>query len=339
MLLECCPLLLNPNLVDAFRDTLYAGKYNLLFGSGVSLKSRNRYGEPLRGTEQLREDICKLTGAHSSTSLSRAYGLLTSKQRQSELVDKYSRCQPGEELSPLRQCLWKRIFTFNVDDVIENLYNCGDCAQELKVLNYDSEFEPDTDKSELQCVHLHGHVKEAKKGFVFSYNEYARVLQGNNPWMLLLCEVLPAESFIISGTSFNEIDLEYYSARRTSSTPIRGRGPSLLVEPNPDAATRADCEKYNLTLVEAEFGQFLAWIDQSFPNRPSAHKLLVPRVDDLFRSMIDPAILLRFFSDFELVLPNTVTKRLTASRAYMYGAEPTWIDIKRKFQRPISPNS
>ena len=152
------------------------------------------------------------------------------------------------------------------------------------------------------------------------------MLQGNNPWMLLLCEILPSESFIIAGTSLNEVDVEYYLTRRTSSTPRRGRGPSLLVEPNPDAATRADCERYDLTLVEAGFGQFLAWIEQTFPNCPSAHRLIVPPVTDLFRSTIAPATLLRFFSDFELV-PTRTAAESSPTRAYMYGAEPTWSDI------------
>ena len=79
--------------------------------------------------------------------------------------------------------------------------------------------------------------------------------------------------------------------------------------------------------MRADFGQFLAWLDHTFPERPTARKLVVPPVDDLFRSEITPSALLRFFSDFELVTPRTkVTNGLP--RAYMYGAEPTWSDIE-----------
>ena len=226
--------MLDKELIGSFRHTLFAGKYNLLLGSGVSLSSRDRNGAFLRGTEKLRQDICELTGARAGTSLSRAYSLLTEQQRRAELIDRYSNCQPGEELFPLHKCLWKRIFTFNIDDVIESLYcDAGETAQKLTTFNFDSPFEPDTDVSELQCIHLHGYAREPEKGFVFSHNEYARILQGNNPWMMLLSEILPCESFVIAGASLNEVDLEYYLARRTSSSPRRGRGPSLLVEPNP----------------------------------------------------------------------------------------------------------
>ena len=319
--------MLDPSLVESFRDTLFAGKYNLLLGSGVSLPSRDRHGALLRSAEQLRTHICQVTGAHSGTSLARAYGLLSEQQRNAELVDKYSHCRPGPELVPLRQCLWKRIFTLNIDDVIENLYRRGNRTQELVTLNFDSAFEPDTDLPEVQCIHLHGYAGQPSSGFVFSHNEYARVLHGNNPWMLLLCEILPSEPFIIAGTSFNDIDLEYYLARRTSSTPRRGRGPSVLVEPNPDAATLADCERYDLTLVKAEFGQFLTWIAETFPNRPSPQTLIVPAVKDLFRSTIAAPALLRFFSDFELVAVGR-GRDDKMPKAYMYGAEPTWSDIE-----------
>src|SRR5450631_3205514 len=105
------------NLARSFRDTLLAGGYNLLVGSGISLDSRNGRGELLRSAEQLRVDLCGLTGARANTSLTRAYALLTKPQIQAEIVDKFVSCKPGPSLHSLPQFLWRRIFTFNVDDV------------------------------------------------------------------------------------------------------------------------------------------------------------------------------------------------------------------------------
>jgi hypothetical protein len=56
-------------LTKAFEDTLLAGGYNLLVGSGISLDSRNGRGEPLRSADQLRRDLCKLTGVGETTTL------------------------------------------------------------------------------------------------------------------------------------------------------------------------------------------------------------------------------------------------------------------------------
>ena len=315
----------------AFRDSLFAGNYNLLLGSGISLNSRNDQGELLRGSEQLREDLCAVSGARPTTSLSRAYSLLTPQQRQAELVGKYRNCHPGAELRPLSRYLWKRAFTFNIDDVLEVLYSQGEGIQQLISLNFDSTFEPDTSLSELHCVHLHGYVHKPGPGFVFSHSEYARVMHGNNPWMLLLSEILPSEAFVIAGASLDEVDLEYYLARRTASTPRRGRGPSLLIEPDPDAATEADCKKYDLTLVKAEFGEFLAWLAGTLPEPPSPTALVVPQGESIFRTKVPAPTELRFFSDFELVRGEHIASSTAGGGSgpspYMYGAEPTWQDI------------
>lgn len=326
--------MLDAALLPAFRESLLSGKYNLLLGAGVSLTSRNRAGLLLRSTEQLRLDLCKATGAHPTAALPRVYGLLQPDQVRTEIVNRYSGCTPGPELGPLKRYVWKRIFTFNVDDVIESLYE-RDAQQDLISLNFDSSFEPDTDKSELQCIHLHGHVARPGSGFVFSHNEYVRFMRGINPWMLMLSQLLATDAFIIAGTSLNEIDLEYYLSHRTDGTPRKSRGPALLIEPYPDAATEADCRRYGLVLVRATFGEFLAWVVSEMPSPPTVRDLTVPSLKGIFSEDLPPKDLLRFFSDFELVSGANVPKA-TVPSPYLYGGDPTWqevaqhLDIERK---------
>ncbi len=146
----------------------------------------------------------------------------------------------------------------------------------------------------------------------------------------MLSEILATEPFIIAGTSLNEINLEYYLSHRNSATPRRGRGPSLLIEPSPDVATRADCERYGLTLVPTTFGDFLEWLHARFPSPPTLTDLVVPDVSSLFSGGLSSPQLLRFFSDFELVaaadqpLPS-------APSAFLYGREPDWQDLNQHF--------
>jgi hypothetical protein len=229
--------------MQAFSDTLLGGNYNLLLGSGVTLDSRNGHGEFLRSAENLRQDLCKMTGARDTTMLTRVYPLLTPEQIQRELVDRFAKCSPGQSMESVPRFLWRRIFTFNIDDVIENLYSHPSNKQKLVPLNFDAEFEPTPERTELQAIHLHGWVQKPNSGFVFSLNEYAQSMRALNPWMHLLSEILATEPFIIAGTSLNEVDLEYYLSHRNPSTPRRGRGPSLLIEPSPDVVTRKDCER------------------------------------------------------------------------------------------------
>lgn len=92
-------------VLPAFRDTLLSGSYNLLLGSGTTLDSHNGRGELLRSTEQLRRDLCTLTGAPGTTSLTRAYALLTPQQRHAELVERFAKCTPGPTLASLPRFL------------------------------------------------------------------------------------------------------------------------------------------------------------------------------------------------------------------------------------------
>lgn len=311
----------------ALRDTLLKGGYNLLLGSGVTLDSHNSLGEPLRSSEQLRRDLCTVTGAPATTSLTRAYALLQPDLRRNELTQRFAGCQPGPSVESLPRFLWRRLFTFNIDDVLENLYEGGtERKQVLVPLNFDAAFEPTPERNELHAVHLHGWVRQAEAGYVFSASEYVRVMSTLNPWMHLLSEILATESFIIAGTSLNEIDLEYYLSHRTQKTPRRGRGPSLLVEPNPDVVTRADCDRYGLILVPATYGEFMKWLCAEFPSPPSLADLVVPDISTLFSERPEPHKLLRFFSDFELVAATELPLSGIPS-AFLYGREPQWSDL------------
>ncbi|HEX3354416.1 MAG TPA: SIR2 family protein [Terriglobales bacterium] len=319
-------MMISKDLLPAFRDTLLGGSYNLLLGSGITLDSRNGHGELLRSAESLRHDLCKLTGAGDTTLLTRVYPLLSPQQIQRELVDRFSNCKPGLSVENMPHFLWRRLFTFNIDDVIENLYAPSGNKQKLVALNFDAEFEPTPDRTELQAIHLHGWVQKPASGFVFSLNEYAQTMRAMNPWMHLLSEILATEPFIIAGTSLNEIDLEYYLSHRNPATPRRGRGPSLLIEPNPDVVTRKDCERFGLTLVSEKFGAFMQWLHQEFPSPPSVADLLVPDIAGLFSTGLSPNNLLRFFSDFELVVAADRPLFRTPS-PFLYGREPQWIDL------------
>lgn len=314
-------------LMPAFRETLLTGSYNLLLGSGISLDSRNGRDRFLRSSERLRLDLCAATRAPDKTPLTRVCALLTPQQVREELVEQYSDCEPGLSVTNLPLFIWRRAFSFNIDDVLENLYEAtATRKQTLIPLNFDSSFEPTPEKGLLHAVHLHGWVRQPSSGFVFAASEYARVMTSMNPWMHLLSEILATEPFIIAGTSLNEIDLEYYLSYRNSATPRRGRGPSLLIEPNPDVVTRSDCDRYGLLLVPATFQQFMDWLRNEFPTPPSVFDLMVPDASMLFAAPPTSAQLLRFFSDFELVAATDRPLSTTPS-PFLYGREPQWDDL------------
>jgi len=218
------------------------------------------------------------------------------------------------------------MFTFNIDDVLENLYESDDAKQKLVPLNFDAPLEPTPNRMELLAVHLHGWVRQPSAGYVFSSSEYVRVMKGLNPWMHLLSEILATEPFIIAGTSLNEVDLEYYLSYRTSATPRRGRGPSLLIEPNPDSVTSTDCKRHGLELVPATFGEFMDWLHSEFPSPPHVADLVVPDTSTMFSDRPSPQELIVFLSDCEPVQAADLPLPGVPSR-FLYGREPEWRDL------------
>jgi hypothetical protein len=331
--------MISDSLFEQIKPTLIAGGYNLLLGSGVCNGSKNGRGESLRSSEDLRKKLCQLKAIPDTTTLQRAYSLLDDAERQREIVDHYSKCKPHASLLPLPNFIWRRLFTFNVDDVLENLFRAerSSAKQVLFPLNYDVPFEPTPDRKRLHAIHLHGWVGKRESGFVFSYAEYARVMSSSNAWMHLLAEILATESFIIAGTSLNEVDLEYYLSHRSDATPRRFSGPSLLIEPYPDAASKSDCARHGLTLVNATFGEFLAWLRQKLPAPPTLYDLVVPDVARLFPDKAIAPQLLRFFSDFKVVEAGDAPKS-SAPSAFLYGRAPTLGDLNQHIDIQRSDN-
>lgn len=68
--------------------------------------------------------------------------------------------------------------------------------------------------------------------------------------MLTLSQLIRTETFIVAGTSFDEIDVEYYLEQRSQKT-IRGDiPPSILIEPYPTKLTEMLCENHQFCLFE-----------------------------------------------------------------------------------------
>jgi len=311
------------------KETLFAGRYNLLLGAGCTLDSRDQHGNPLMGGEKLRLHLCKLKGVKESTPLSKVSQLLSDAERKQQLTDRYLGCKAGPTVCRLPRFVWKHAFTFNIDDALEVAYQAtAQRKQSIVPINFDSLYETFSSRYELPAIHLHGFARQPEKGYVFSLAQYANVTRGLNPWMHVLSELLGSESFIIAGTSLAEPDLEFYLSGRTPTSPRSDRGPSILVEPNPDAITEDDCKRHGLLLVKATLLEFLEWLEAQLGPAPSLEQLTLPAFDQLFARPPDKLRQIGFFSSFQLVKEvEPLSKAEAAISSFFYGRPPTWKDL------------
>ena len=317
-------MLLDDQIFERISTSLKAGQYNLLLGSGVSKDSRNEKGD-LPSGEELRTKLCRLKGARENSSLQRVYGTLTPAEIHEHVVDHYKDCTPGPSVTKLTRYLWRRIFTWNIDDALETAYDINEASQECIPVHFRDIFTENSNLTTVQIIHLHGWVRQVSKGFVFSRDEYIRQTTEINPWMVLLTQFFPVEPFIILGTSFDEIDLDYYLAHRTPITARDDRGPSILVEPNSDAVTKNDCEKYDFVLYEGTAEAFMDELLRRIPHRPTPIELIPKETRNLLPPHVSDVDRLAFSADFELI-PGIVSTNPMVTR-FFFGGIPRWQDL------------
>jgi hypothetical protein len=319
----------------AFLYSLKHGHYNLLTGAGVSLDSSNPNGH-LPSGGNLKSSLCALKGADSNKSLQKVFALLSPDEIHEHVTNRLANSIAGPTQLAMASFIWKRAYTFNIDDAMENAYSGPNPLQTLIPFNFDDPYEEAKSLTELQLLHLHGSVRKPKSGYVFSRNEYIQQLRANSPWLTVLSQFMRTEPFLIVGSSLDEVDLEYYLSFRKPTSGRDDRGPSILVEPCPDATTRNECVQHGLVLFVGTALDFFNYCNREAPERPTPVELIPTEKRRLFPPDVSKPAFASFWSDFELV-PGTAGTDLSDSR-FLLGHAPTWSDLEASVDiaRPIS---
>ena len=106
---------------DTLLSALRSGNYNLLLGAGSSMDATNKLGQLPSGT-QLKNDLCDLKSVNRNNSLQRVFALLTPTEVKQHIYNRFVNCTPGPTAKLISSFVWKRIFTWNIDDVLEQAY-------------------------------------------------------------------------------------------------------------------------------------------------------------------------------------------------------------------------
>ena len=316
---------IDSNLLDEMKGTLLAGGYSLFLGAGANVGGKDRSGRELPLSDQLRQELVTLTGLKPNSSLARAYAQLKQAQIDTHLTDRFSNCVPGESLLHVPSFVWKRIYTLNIDDAVEAAYNKVTSHQIVEVKSHKSPYIDANDVNVIQVIHVHGWSTKPDDGYVFSLEEYAGAMGPNSPWTAVLAHTLATEPFIIAGTSLEEPDIEYFLRGRKSDLIRKDRGPSFLVEPNPDVGTLRDCERHGLHLYRGTLLEFFTELACAFPARPLPTNATSSMSSSLFTVAPNGRERALFSRDFSYVVPQQVPEN--ADLAFYVGRQPTLTDV------------
>lgn len=153
----------------------------LFLGAGFSTAATNRLGRAIPSTEQLRELLWQYLGMVAEpdpSSLGDLYAAaLSSGRPHSELQDLLESQLLVSEYpaaySSLLPVYWRRIFTTNVDDLVERIYD-QHSSPRLQVLAYPHSDPIDRDQflRNLQLVHLNGRLPAPPNDLTFSPGQY-----------------------------------------------------------------------------------------------------------------------------------------------------------------------
>jgi hypothetical protein len=315
----------------AFLSALRVGRYNLLLGAGFSMDSSNSMGSLPSGPGLLSE-FAKATNARP-TSLQRLYDLLSPMQIKSMVTDRFTGCTPGDTAKLMSSFVWRRVFTWNVDDVLENLYQGEGLLQRVVTKHFNDAYIDAQSLEELFVIHLHGFAREPERGYVFSREQYIAQTTKVNPWMAVLTQRMLSEPMIIAGSTLDEVDLDHYLALRTGESARDDRGPSILVELDDPVASKL-CEKHGLLHFVGYSKEFFDYCKTVLPNPPTPTDLLPQAMRQLVSSGVSSSAAMSFDADFAVV-PG-VASPSTSSR-FLYGHLPTWEDLaaERDIARPL----
>lgn len=130
----------------ALMEGLARGEYHLLLGAGASLGALGGNERPLPNARTLSEELLANFGIETNgedIDLRTAYEVVEGRSdaegrdRDQYLKVRFSNCQPSWH-SIIPNIRWRRIWTLNIDDVIEQTYarNRGRYSQDRKTYNW-----------------------------------------------------------------------------------------------------------------------------------------------------------------------------------------------------------
>jgi len=328
------------------------GNVVLFAGAGFSLGSRNSKGTdpPLGvGLAEALANECgwKYEGEELGIVYEQAQRHLGSGGLNAVLRALYKDCVPAPWHYLIPQLFWSRIYTTNVDDVLEGSYRKGS-VQKLDSITCPAEFEQnDVWFERVQGIHLHGSVLDLQRGLTFSASEYAGQTAKPNPWYQAFVEDMYANSVLFVGSKLNEPPMYHYLALRSERSKgapeVRAKG--FVVTPGASAIRRRQLQDQGYAVVEATAQDFFeslhGTLSGAIPSRLDLLKNRYPhQIGAITDGLLDTqAELLRFF---EPIGPKHLAPKARAPKRELFfeGVEPTWEDIANGLDatRDVTPS-
>jgi tetratricopeptide (TPR) repeat protein len=324
-------------LLKAVRE----GNAFLLLGAGTSATSTVGNREKVKLGKALAEILAEMSGLPYSNEplpevLESVLGARISQRQFSDLlIREYTKINPSKELNRLLKYSWRRVYTWNVDDALEN------AAAGVQVRRYLNGLADKVSSYEgieyVQVIHLHGEALKPEHGFIFTQKEYnARLNENRHDWYRQAATDYAAHVPIFIGSRLEEPILSA-ELDRARPTPDSQLGLAFLITPDDFTPIQmAGFKARNIVVVKGVLADFTDWLEKNVG--PQVTPSEINQATNLFattlasritptRTEIDAArpIILHSWADTKEKSDALIgLSRSKAARAFLEGQPPSW---------------
>lgn len=257
-----------------------------------------KYEEGSPEYEELRnenlQNVCEHTNLHHQPVL------------QDFLTAVFTGCIPDECHKIICSYKWAKIYTTNIDDIVEN------CIDNKKLLVQNlSRIRTGATSSKIEYIKLHGCVRNQESGYTFSEREYVdSMLKSRDYRFNSFGQDIQYKDFIFIGTDFNEINLDYYLSLYENAPAKTAKGLLFFINPSTRIMFRTRIERIGGIIIDMKTAEFAEYLK----NEITESKL------DKTKKTINNFKVLNYDLD--------KLKQFKAYRSNLYvGDTPKWLDI------------
>ena len=310
---------------------LHEGKYNLLLGAGASYGCYGGDGVELKDgatvSQQIADAFSLNVNAVEAKKLNLTYEDAQNKNEaglRRWMRVRFMGCNPTWQ-KKIFQVYWDRIWTFNVDDVLENAFD-EDRAQNVQAgiasIDWKEKVKPlEATKNQQQVIYLHGRASDLGgklDGLIFSVEEYTHATRSFQQWHASFQTHYIEDPFIICGATLAE-EVDIAQAIRTKNLSRATGFPSLIVSFGLDEGQKDRLRRFNLTPIICPLDNFFIILLQEL----KVYRAMANAVSSRLKS----GTYERFLAQFRRLDIKDTSRTAIEGTDFYGGDEPTWKDV------------
>lgn len=314
----------------------------LFLGSGFSLDAKNHLKENFPtgwGFSKKLWEFLEYEGDYDNTSLPEMYQAFLNKGvkknlKISFLTDNLTSSEIPDYYNALINPFWFKIYTTNIDDIIEKTFRRNGKSIEELQYPFDQFSERDQSLERTQIVYLHGKLPCDPNEVIFSPLQYAKAQLTHEPLYGQFVYDYSTLPTIFIGTELNEPLFERYIVAREARFGFKERRPkSFLISPSLSPVKAENLRKnYNVHHVKGTTKDFLDWIisvNEQLPEKDEILKRTFPNLLSIHEYAAIADISKKSITQFAKCF-NRVPKELKPIKersGFLMGTSPRWNDI------------